>query len=358
MSQSKQNLGFVKGSLDTLALKRTTISAKDNSVQLIYGTGSCKSSIKKRPKKKLITQMLALALIDVAKENNETEWIKRYWNVWHCQNYLTTYNGRAYGHYCKNKCCAICVSIRKADMINRYKPTIEKWSDLHFLTLTVKSQPNTNLKKWMKGMNNAMELINDRCRQRYNRGKGPKLIGVRSLECNYNPIKKTYNPHFHVLCATKEIAEILKAEWLELWNRNYVKSNNKKDIMALHFLQKIRKVRNTEKDIIETIKYGAKIFTDPEMKKGKSKANHIIYAKALHSIYKSMDGLKLFVKFGFKLPKTESQSNTRLIIDYKEWKYEPKAANWVNMITGQVMTNYSPDWALEELLDKIDIQLN
>jgi len=101
-------------------------------------------------------------------------------------------------------------------MINRYKPIIEQWKDIHFLTLTVKAQPNLNLNKWMARMIKAFEKIRKRCEQCHRRGKGPKLIGIRSLECNFNPKSKTYKPHFHILCASKEIAEIIKKEWIEL----------------------------------------------------------------------------------------------------------------------------------------------
>jgi len=338
--------------LDTLAQKRTEVSTKQNSdsVEIIYGTGAWKDSIKKRPKRKFITQTIALAFIDVAKEKNETEWIKRYWNVWHCQNKMTTHNGRGYSSYCKNRCCSICVSIRKADLINRYKPIIETWTDIQFLTLTVKSQPHSNLNNWMGGMIKAFKIIRERCNKRHSRNKGPKLIGVRSLECNFNPIKKTYNPHYNILCATKEIAETIKKEWVELWNRD--------KIMALPYLQKIRKVKQTEKDIIETIKYGAKIFTDPTMKKGKTKTNPTIYAKALHTIYKSMEGHRLFGSFGFKLPKTEKSKNGRVVKDFQNWFYNSKLRDWVNIETGQIMTNYIPKLGLEMILNSIDLDSN
>ena len=110
----------------------------------------------------------------------------------------------------------------------------------------------------------AFDIIRRRCYKRFKRGKGPKLVGIRSLECNFNPKSKTYNSHFHILCASKEIAETIKKEWIDIWNSG-------EKVFALHYLQKIRKVENTEKDIIETIKYGAKIFTDPTMKKGNQK---------------------------------------------------------------------------------------
>jgi len=351
MDRNKQNSVGLGGSLDKLAQKGTGGTDKYNFEQseVIYGVGSCKSSVRKRPLKKLITQKLCLALIEICKENNEVKWERRYWNTWHCQNILITHEGRAFGNMCKNRFCLVCVSIRKADMINRYKPIIEHWSNIHFLTLTVKAQPYQNLNKWMGGMIKAFDKIRRRCYRRYKRGKGPKLIGIRSLECNFNPKSKTYNPHFHILCATKEIAEIIKKEWIELWNRAEKK-------LVVHFAQKIKKVTNTEKQIIEAIKYGAKIFVDPTMRKEKYKGKtYKIYAAGLHEIHKAMDGHRLFGSFGFKLPPDAVSSKTgREVKGFENWCFDTNIADYVNVETGQVMTNYLPDQALEILLRDID----
>jgi len=351
MRKSKQNLDSSGGSLNTLALKRTINKIKD--AEIIFGTGSCKSSVAKRPKRKFLTQKLALALVDVAKEEGDLKWQQRYWNVWHCQEVMTSHDGRMYGYQCKNRCCTVCVSIRKADMINKYKPVIDNWTDIHFITLTIKTKKKRELKKWMEAMKKALSLILDRCRKRYNRGKGPKLIGVASLECNFNPVKKTYNPHYHILCATKEIATVFKTEWLELWNRKYKKNPDWSNMLATGKCQDIRKVNNTEKDIIETIKYGAKIMTDPTMKKGKNKkVKPVIYAAALHEIYKSMDDINLFTKFGFKLPMVAVTTNTgKLVTDFKRWKYNSKLRDWIEGETGQILTDYIPDWEIENIRD-------
>ncbi len=113
-------------------------------------------------------------------------------------------------------------------------------------------------------------------------------------------------------------------------------------------------------DIIETIKYGAKIFVDPSMKKkkgDKSNTPHKIYAAALHEIYKAMDNKKLFGSFGFTLPKQDPKEKVqKLVSDYQEWKYIPAIADYVNASTGQLMTKFIPDQELEELLKAIDIE--
>ena len=60
----------------------------------------------------------------------------------------------------------------------------------------------------------AFDRIHNQCKKRHQRGKGIKLIGIKLLECNFNPAKQTYNPHFHLIVPNEEIAELLKSEWL------------------------------------------------------------------------------------------------------------------------------------------------
>ena len=351
MASSKENLAVSDGSLDTLALQASNSNTNyySEETEILRGTGSCKDSIRKRPKKKFITQSLSLALVDVATANGDQKWIQKYWNTYHCQNRLTTYEGRAYGYYCKNRWCSICVANRKADLINKYHPVLNTWSDIHFLTLTVKAQPHQNLNKWIGGMIKALSKILKNANQKYRRGKGPRLKGIKSLECNYNPIKKTYNPHYHILTDSKETAEIIKSEWVKIWTSKF----------ALPYLQKVRKVQHTEKDIIETIKYGAKIFTDPMMTKTKVKKDHAIYAAALHEIYKAMSEHQLFGKFGFQLAKnTHAVSKGKRALQTQKWVYESSLTDWVNIDTGQIMTQYMPDQELKNIINnRIDTNL-
>ena len=55
-----------------------------------------------------------------------------------------------------------------------------------------------------------------------------------------------------------------------------------------------RQVQDKEKDLIELIKYEAKVFTDPEGKKRSSEkgSNKKIYVKALDTIYAALKALE------------------------------------------------------------------
>jgi hypothetical protein len=95
---------------------------------------------------------MTLSLIDVAKENKDFDRLKGYWNTYHCQSKIYTANGKLYGRYCKNRCCLLCCSIRKADIMNRYLPIIKTWENPHFVTLTARSVPLKSLAKRMKSL--------------------------------------------------------------------------------------------------------------------------------------------------------------------------------------------------------------
>ena len=183
--------------LDTLAQSRTGLA---NSLPaIVQGKGTDlgnNKAIKGRAKRKLITQTIVLRLIDLSKSENLKKLQQSYWNTYHCQNRVYTANGRLYGRYCKNRYCTLCSAIRKADIINRYLPIIEKWPKPYFLTLTVKAVPYNKLRPVMSSMIKVFRLITGKYRKQSIRGVGSRLKGIRSLESNFNPDKRTFNPDF------------------------------------------------------------------------------------------------------------------------------------------------------------------
>lgn len=252
--------------------------------KMVYGKGSDSSDKevwKRRAKRKYITQKLMLALVDVCKNKGEPERAQQYWNAYHCQSELTQSKGRTYGNYCKSRYCLVCLSIRKAETINKYLATIQTWEDPHFVTLTVTAVPEAKLKHWIKSMKVAFSRIRERCKKRHQRGKLSKFMGIKSLECNFNPKEKTYNPHFHLIVPNKEIAVTLVVEWQRTWN--------KKKKLTNYQAQDYRRVKDLEHDLIETIKYGAKIFTEPDVKKKDKTVLPMVYAAAMDNIFCALD---------------------------------------------------------------------
>ena len=311
---------------------------------LVYGKGTDQSkeqALQGRAKRKIITQTLMLSLIDIAKEKGAKDRVKSYWNTYRCQSYLVSGNGKLHGRYCRNRFCNICCSIRKAELINTYYPIINTWDDLQFVTLTVQAVKAHELYDHVRKVKNNLRKVIRLLQKRYSRKKKIPVMGIKSLECNYNPVDKTYNPHFHIIVPGKDLADRLFWEWRKKWAKGQT------SIWA----QKIRKIENTEKDMIETIKYGAKIFTSPDMKKN-SKLKPKIYAAALDNIHAAFSGIHIFDSFGFKLPKKQDQKSTpKLLANFEEWGFHAKVCDWVNMQTGELLSNFQPTADLEDLLE-------
>lgn len=179
----------------------------------LYGKGSDlskKKALEGRAKCKTITQSMMFKLIDVANANGDPEQTRRYWHTYHCQQKITTQDGKIFGNYCRNRFCTLCARIRKADIINRYHPIIKDWEDPHFITITVKSCKAHQLPSYFKNLTKTFQKITGKYKKRDQRGTGKKLIGIKSLESNFNPIKKTYNPHFHLIVPNRAMAVYIK----------------------------------------------------------------------------------------------------------------------------------------------------
>lgn len=295
-----------------------------------------------RAKKKTISQSICLHLIEVAHSKGKLEMVQAYRNTYYCQNRVIGAGGKLYGDYCKNRFCSVCCGIRKAELINKYLPIVKTWADPHFVTLTAKAVPAKQLKGRMKRMGLSIAKLLARNKKRAQRDIGIKLQGIRSLECNFNPMRRTYNPHLHLIVDTKEGAELIVREWLEQCTSSHASA-------AAQF---IRRVEDAERDLIEVIKYGSKVFTDPTMKKrAKRKVSPYIYISAFDNIITAMQGLRIFERFGFNLPpQTRKRKFTPLTI-YEELHFDPQQHDWVNPETEALLTSYKPHPELLEILN-------
>jgi hypothetical protein len=332
------------GQFNTLAQTGTNLKGKRPVTVKGNGTETRNlPALTNRAKRKMITQKITLALIDVALKRDESERVKAYWNTYHCQSNIIGASGRLYGNYCKNRFCTLCAGIRKAEIINKYLPVIETWQDPYFVTLTAKAVPAIKLKSRIERMLLSIQKLLGRNKKRYARGRGIKLEGVRSLECNFNPKRRTYNPHFHLIVSTKEAAELIIIEWLKQCTPAY----------ATRPAQNMRKVEDTLHDLIEVVKYGSKIFTDPTMKKkAKRKISPFIYVSAFHNIIGAMEGHRVFERFGFNLPPSTKINKRTSLSDYELLIFDPQLFDWVSVETAALLTAYKPTCELMGILEE------
>ena len=114
--------------------------------------------------------------------------------------------------------------------------------------------------------------------------------------------------------------------------------------------------------MIEVIKYGVKVLTDPDMKKGKDRRQlPIIYAAAMHEIHKAFSGKNLLTKYGFSLSQKDQSVKEQFVEDskVKMWSYNHIKSNYIEQSTGEEMysNNYLPspeiEYIVKERIDKI-----
>lgn len=354
MSKSIKS-GFVSGSsLNTLAYNGTasfntlaqTGTAYIKPTAIISGVGSKMDSdkaLKGKAKRKVISRKLTLKLATIAKGKQDEKYYQSFWNTFHCQNRVITFEGRIYGRYCKNRFCTLCSNIRRADIINRYLPVMQEWEEPYFLTLTIRACKAARLRVMFAALIRAIKRITAKYRKRNQRGKDIKLIGIKSLECNFNHEKRTYNPHLHLIVANKAIGDIILKEWLLLWTPKF----------AGRAAQDIRPVEDIEQNLIEVIKYGSKIFREPDMQnRAMKREESTMYVAALYNIFDAMKGLRIFDRFGFDLPKeAKERIGARVVNDFYDWVFSPENFDWLNTENELTLTGYTPSNALRNILE-------
>lgn len=309
--------------------------------------GTNTERMQRRAERKMKTYKLMPALADVARARDEQERETAYWNTYHCQRRVIESNNRLYGDYCKNRFCPICSAIRKADIIKRYMPVITTWKQPYFVTLTAKAVKAGALKERIYRMLRSFDKMIACCKKRYQRGTGIKLVGIKSIECNFNPITQTYNPHFHLMVESREAAEIIVKEWLKRCGKKH--ANPK--------AQDIQPVYDKEKALVEIVKYSTKVITDPTMQKRRKMIDGKIYVKALHNIIGSMEGHRVFDRFGFNLPKKEKVVIKNEVTNYNELIFSSVYFDWVNRETKDYLTGYEADSKLLDTFEDIDKDL-
>ena len=333
--------GLKAGSLDTLAQLATKgqkhiETSQNESFDIEFDSSTSKDNkrgLLKRARRKYFTTGFILKLIQAAEINEDAKLLKAYWNSYHCAKTLVgTENGKITGKYCKNRWCLVCNAIRTAQMINYYKPILDEWNDAYMVTLTVPNCKAEDLSMTIDGMQQAFVRIKNRFRQRYTRGKGSKFIGLRKLECTYNPVVDTFHPHYHLLVRGKDNGVEFLNSWLATFEG------------AVRDAQDIRKA--DENSCIEMFKYFTKVISDS--KKGK-----YIYTDALDVIFNAVRGKRTFQTFGFSVPKIISEDSSKKEISLPEFYYvwEQTFSDWICLDTGELLTDYRPSEKFRNLIE-------
>ena len=167
---------------------------------------------------------------------------------------------------------------------------------------------------------------------------------VKSVECNFNPGAKTYNPHIHLTVPDEATADILIEDWLYHLSAGFASPKAQSKL----------KVQNPETTLIEVVKYRSKIFTEPDAKRKNQyqKSDRNVYAAALDNIFAAMKGRRIFDRFGFNLPKTavQKEGKSKVLNEHEEWVFDLKQNDWINPDIDEMLAGFIPTNELLNLL--------
>lgn len=329
--------------LDTLAQLATFPHKTDIQDDLNLSPSTSQDDRKtllKRARRKFFTNGFVTRLADAAKKNASSTLGKSYWRSYHCAGNLTTFSdGSVLGHYCKTRWCMVCNAIRTAQSINTYVPVIRTWKDARFCTATRVNVSRADLYSEVRELHKLFIQIKRSISKRHERGTIDfKLVGVRKFECTYNAISDTYHPHFHVIFQSEKMALAFMAEWM--------KRNKKQGKKIDRKAQDVRPV--DENSLCELFKYMTKVVSKT------GKGHRVIFADSMDLIFNAMAGKRVMQNFGFKLPKIdekESESSARGMA-FDTFKWQQSCADWVNPLTGELLSGYKPGEAFKDFVNK------
>lgn len=294
--------------------------------------------LQKKARAKYLTQNLSVMLSNVS----ETPLKKAYINSYYCGHTLTQEGRRVKTSYCKNRWCIVCNRIRTAKLINGYQPQIDGLEEPMFVTLTIPNVVAADLKGGITSMLSCFKAIQEKFKRQYQRGSIDwKFKGIRKFECTYNPIREDYHPHLHLIVNGNAAAEALKEEWLARYEGTSCKAQDVKEV--------------TGGVGHELFKYFSKIVTS-------HKGTRRVYVDALDVMFQAMKGMRVFQPFGgLKMVSEEIEDTASYEVEeledgYAQWSWE--TCDWVNVQTGEFLTDYVPSEQMNRLIDAFVIGSN
>ena len=226
----------------------------------------------KRAIRKVLSNAQAKKLLELNtplyKEYEKTRW---------CAYAVKKKDGKYVSSYCQKRWCPVCSANRQGAMINAYQEAVSNMKEPYFVTLTLPAVIGKHLRDTIRGMPRTFTLIKDTLRK-----KKIVLNGIRKLECNHNPLKLTFNPHFHMLVDGEIEARALLHYWLKYHPE------------AVPEAQDIQPAQ--EGTLKELVKYTTKMLVGKKF-----------YPEAQDTIYRALKGVRTFQPYGNIRKAKESQ---------------------------------------------------
>lgn len=284
------------------------------------------SGLQKKAKKKYLSKGIAYNLFYV---NEDSPLKKSYQNSIYCADtlYPSQSQTKLITHYCKNRWCPMCSSIRIATLINGYSPQLLELKEPYFVTLTAPTVITDDLPQRIKYFGEVFRKI---IHTRSARKMG--LKGIRKAECTVRP-NDHYHYHYHVIIDGKDNAEFLIKRWLELIPEAQPQSQDYRAADSGSF--------------IELFKYFTKLVT----KKASGERVIVEYTR-LDVIFRALRGKRTFQPFGGLKPineDMEEELTANILID-ADSIYKWITEDWFNINSGEALSGYKASESLKQLI--------
>jgi len=186
---------------------------KSQSTTGITGELTAAQIIKQRQKlvrNKAITSIIAKSQLDIISKDSENRisLIKRM----NCKSIYIHNETGIHGSRCEKRTCITCSNIKTMKRINKFKPIIEKWSEIWFITLTLKNIKADQLRNTLIEMNKSLRNITMSSKIR---SKNNYLIYIRSTEITVNEETNEYHAHMHMITPIENTGINIIDQWLK-----------------------------------------------------------------------------------------------------------------------------------------------
>lgn len=267
---------------------------------------------------------------------------RSYRNTVYCASLLDQKGGKLTTRYCGNRWCLVCNRLRIARSIRAYLPVVSEWGDKHFVTLTVPNCKAHELGSVLDRMHQALTNI----KYRIKRADRLPFVALRKLEVTYNPVRRDFHPHFHLVVQGEATARALVARWLGT------------------FPDASEKAQDVRPCDDQTLKEAFKYFTKLVSKGSKSGQSVAVAPSALDVIFCAMRSRRVYQPMGFRAAADDTEREGELptemgtaavsrIAEDVLWEWSQQLTDWVDFSTGDCLTGYQPSERFSAFVDTL-----
>ena len=299
---------------------------------------SPQEKLQSRARRVAVSKPLASSLSFVTNDRRMKKQYNR--TYFQCGQQMVQNDGKITSWWCGYRWCVSCAVHRVARMYAAYGDEISGWDEKFFVTLTAPNVKGVSLRGELQRYGKLWRACYKQIRK-----QGIEFVSVRSVEVTYNEKRDDFHPHMHCIVKGERAAQALMDHWMK---RNPEASRNAQDLRQAD-----------DGSIQEVFKYAAKLTI---RRKGKIDP---IPPNKLDIIYQAMSGLRMWSAVGIKsaikvqlddekLELQSTQEAFKRVDEFIGWDWMQSIRDWVDLETGEVLSEYIPSERAEKFIKKLE----